>query len=456
MNQNRERRPVYLETWFLCILFAFSFLIIPLIAGIVLLVMHYKNYKETLSEYDTIDNANEYAKTVAKESERRIQQSKVINEKRTSDANMICEQIENRVAALKREKSKLETQIKEINKEITYNATQFRVDEDITSEEYKNKLSLLILEEKEYIKSDKAVVATSSAFPTKKQLNAKVKQILRNFNSESTTITSAVTVKNIDSLRNRLVKSYESINSIFIADGVCIDRKLLEMKLEELNLIYSYKYQREQEKEQQKAIREQMVEEERVRREIKQAKDKLEKEEIQFKNEISKLMGYMQKSSEVEKMLYIDKIKELEEKLKLLDKDKENVLQREQNTRAGFVYVISNIGSLGENVYKIGMTRRLEPMDRIKELSSASVPFEFDVHAMIFSDDAPTLENILHSEFKDKRVNKINPRKEFFKVDIDDIEKVVKENYNAIVTFTKTAEAYQYRESLKLNQSAIA
>ncbi|HFM9310345.1 TPA: GIY-YIG nuclease family protein, partial [Enterococcus faecium] len=124
----------------------------------------------------------------------------------------------------------------------------------------------------------------------------------------------------------------------------------------------------------------------------------------------------------------------------------------ELNTRAGYVYVISNIGSFGEDIYKIGMTRRLEPMDRIKELSSASVPFEFDVHAMIFSEDAPSLETKLHNHFRKQEVNKINQRKEFFKVSLDEIEKVVLENYNGTVTFTKLAKAEQYRRSLELSK----
>lgn len=164
-------------------------------------------------------------------------------------------------------------------------------------------------------------------------------------------------------------------------------------------------------------------------------------------------MKYLQKASDIEKQLYIDKIQELEDKLKLLEKDKENVLQREQNTRAGYVYVISNIGSFGENIYKIGMTRRLEPMDRVKELGNASVPFEFDVHAMIFSEDAPKLENILHETFRENQVNKVNPRKEFYNVPLEKIEEVVKNNYNATVTFTMIAQATQYRESLKLSKA---
>ena len=142
-------------------------------------------------------------------------------------------------------------------------------------------------------------------------------------------------------------------------------------------------------------------------------------------------MKYMQKTQiDTERQLYIERIKELEDKIKSLEVDKETVLEREANAKAGFVYMISNIGSFGEDIYKIGMTRRLEPMDRVKELSSASVPFEFDVHAMIFSSDAPELETMLHRRFANRAVNKINPRKEFYKVDINEIAKVVKENYN--------------------------
>ena len=117
------------------------------------------------------------------------------------------------------------------------------------------------------------------------------------------------------------------------------------------------------------------------------------------------------------------------------------------------MYVISNIGSFGEDIYKIGMTRRLEPLDRVKELGDASVPFEFDVHAMIFSEDAPKLENILHTTFRDKQVNKVNSRKEFFHISLSEIEKVVKENHNATVEFTMVAKAEQYRESLRLAEA---
>lgn len=123
---------------------------------------------------------------------------------------------------------------------------------------------------------------------------------------------------------------------------------------------------------------------------------------------------------------------------------------REANKKAGYVYVISNIGSFGENVYKIGMTRRLEPQDRVDELGDASVPFQFDVHAMIFSDDAPALEAKLHQRFNDFKVNMINNRKEFFKVPLKDIMQAVKEYHAQAVEFTELPDAVQYRESVAL------
>ncbi|MFR1500505.1 MAG: DUF4041 domain-containing protein [Ruminococcus sp.] len=348
------------------------------------------------------------------------------------------------------EQEKERNYLEELQSEITYELSKVDVDENVTSEEYKNKFKMIQMEEKNIVTNEEAVVIIR-AYDSKTQ-KADIKQILRCFNSECATIIASVTVKNMDTSRNKMMRAFETINKIFVTDGIAITQKLLENKMAQLTAKYQYEYQKEQERLQQKAIREQMVEEEKARREIEREKEKLTKEEIQFKKEIDKLMKYMQNTQDIEKQLYISQIEELQKKLADVQKSKEDVLHKEQNTRAGFVYVISNIGSFGENVYKIGMTRRLEPMDRINELSSASVPFEFDVHAMIFSDDAPALETILHNTFADKRVNLVNTRKEFFRVSLDEIEAVVKKNYNATVTFTKTAEAYQYRESLRLRE----
>ena len=142
-----------------------------------------------------------------------------------------------------------------------------------------------------------------------------------------------------------------------------------------------------------------------------------------------------------------EKISALKANLVEVDAGIADVDYREANQRAGYVYVISNIGSFGDGVYKIGMTRRLDPMERVRELGDASVPFTFDVHALIFSDDAPKLEAALHRKFADRRVNMVNNRREFFRVSLDEIEKVVMANYDKTVEFTETAEAEQYRES---------
>ncbi|MFZ5686993.1 MAG: DUF4041 domain-containing protein [Bacillota bacterium] len=432
----------YLQTWFICLMFALWLFIVPPIIGIVLLVVQFKEIKKLKSKVAMIDDANA-------ESNRILDEARANSEKMVNDATVKVNELKNDITILEKQKKALTQELKDLKSECLAEAANIYVEDKVTSEEFKDRLSMLRIKQNELIKNDGALKITSDK--AKKIVSNNAKQILRCFNSEASAITASVTVSNIDSMRNKLQKAYETLNKIFETDGVAISEEFLKMKLEELQLLYSYEFRREQEREEQKAIREQMLEEEKVRREIEREKAKLDKEETQFKNEITKLMSYMQKADSIEKQLYVDKIKELEDKLKQIEKDKENVLEREQNTRAGFVYVISNIGSFGEDVFKIGMTRRLEPLDRVKELSDASVPFDFDVHAMIFSEDAPGLESVLHSTFRKYEINKVNPRKEFFRVPLDEVEKVVKANHNATVTFTKIAEAAQYRESLRLS-----
>lgn len=146
----------------------------------------------------------------------------------------------------------------------------------------------------------------------------------------------------------------------------------------------------------------------------------------------------------------LEKKEEIENQLSNLQQALDDVDYREANQKAGYVYVISNIGAFGENVYKIGMTRRLDPMERVDELGDASVPFNFDVHAMIFSEDAPKLEAALHKAFEDRKLNMVNTRREFFRVTLDEIEAVVKANYDKTVEFIKIPPAEQYRQSLAL------
>ena len=137
----------------------------------------------------------------------------------------------------------------------------------------------------------------------------------------------------------------------------------------------------------------------------------------------------------------------------LIEEEIAQIDYRQANQKAGYVYIISNIGAFGENVYKIGMTRRLEPQERVDELGDASVPFNFDVHAMIFSDNAPALEAALHRTFNDRRLNYINNRREFFHVSLDEIKQVVKENHDKSVEFIDVPPADQYRETVKMRET---
>lgn len=360
--------------------------------------------------------------------------------------------LKNEVAELTLQKEQLQKEIKFLNKETLVASYDYSNYENLNSEQCRNELTIFKTQEKNIIKEGKAVINNNHS--NSRTVTNNIKQLLRCYNCECDNIFLSLNYKNIDNLRNKIAKTFESLNLIFSTDNIALSETLLRIKLEELNLIYSYEIAKQNEIELEKERRAQLLEEEKVRREIEKEKQRINKEESQFKNEVTKLMSYLNKSSnDTEKELYIAKIKELEEKIGLLEKDKENVLQREQNTRAGFVYIISNVGSFGENIYKIGMTRRLEPMDRINELGDASVPFKFDVHAIIFSDDAPALEAILHKTFEKNRVNKLNPRKEFYNIDLSEIKDIVKRNYNATVNFVDYPEAEEYRESIKmLNQ----
>ena len=188
----------------------------------------------------------------------------------------------------------------------------------------------------------------------------------------------------------------------------------------------------------------------RLQKEIEAQRKKFEKEQTHYQTAYDRLMKQLEHSPDDEALL--SKKAELENQLKDIDKAIKDIDYREANQRAGYVYVISNIGAFGPDVYKIGMTRRLDPQDRVDELGDASVPFNFDVHAMIFSDDAPALETALHKAFEDRKLNMVNTRREFFHVTLNEIKDVVKKNFDKTVEFIDVPDAEQYRISLKMQQ----
>lgn len=360
-------------------------------------------------------------------------------------------EIEKKKYLIELEINDIKKELKSLNDECIKKYYKFSSYEKFSSYDCKNNLILLKQKESDLRNSENDVIVhpiNGRSYKTEARI---IRQLLRTFNCECDNIMSNVSLKNIDTMKKHIQTSFDTINQLYSIDGISLSYDLLKLKLEQVSLVYTYELKIQQEKDIQKAIKEQMIEEAKAQKEIEEAKKKIDKDLQQYMGEVNRLMKYIQKSQiDAEKQLYIDKIKELEDKIKVLQADRETVIQREENAKAGFVYIISNIGSFGNDIYKIGMTRRLEPMDRIKELSSASVPFEFDVHAMIFSDDAPAVEAMLHKRFEKYAVNKVNPRKEFYKLNIDEIEKTVLAEYNNTVQFTKIPLATEYRQSLMI------
>lgn len=238
------------------------------------------------------------------------------------------------------------------------------------------------------------------------------------------------------SIVNTLVKFINEIEYLFIKSA---------------EIEYEYYIKKEQQKQEQARLKEQMKQEAEERKILEQQKKQVEKEEEKYINEIQKVEEQLSATQDVDKIAQLnEKILELKNQLELVEEKKDEIVKR-QNGKAGYVYVISNLGSFGEEVFKVGMTRRLDPMDRVKELGDASVPFEFDVHSFIFSEDAVGLEQKLHQILNSKRVNKINLRKEFFNVNIDELEIVV-QDIDKSAEFNKTMIAEQYRQSLSIDK----
>ncbi len=237
--------------------------------------------------------------------------------------------------------------------------------------------------------------------------------------------------------------------------GIAVTARYVELKLIELRLMHEYQVKKQQEKEEAKEARARQREEAKVRKEMEEERKKLEKEQSHYQNALNKLNQQIAAaSSDADRTALEEKKLELESHLSDIVQQISDVDYRAANQRAGYVYIISNIGAFGEGVYKIGMTRRLDPMERVDELGDASVPFNFDVHAMIFSDDAPSLETALHTAFADRKINFVNQRREFFRVSLDEIKEVVRKNYDKTVEFVDVPPAAQYRESLKLAEQA--
>lgn len=445
------KRKWYLHTWFISLNFLFFFLVVPLIVGIVLLVKQQKENKKLIQEWE------ESGFGEAVDSRRLIEKY----EKEKEELEKEVQKRESKVSELDHTISDKEQEILKLDEEILYQSVgiyEFKYDFE-TSEQYKTKLKSIREEQKEMVKGQRATI-----HPTKFEVNGDrkkgnaminniIKLTLRSFNNECDSAINGMKFNNVETVEKKIRQSFKRHNDFNKHNQISIVARYLDLKLDEMYVAYEYAKKKEKEKEEQRRIKEQMQEEKRVQQEIEKQRKKAEKEEQHFEKALEKEKTRLEAASDEERSALEAKIAELESQLNEAKKEKDEVDYRAQNQRAGYVYIISNLGSFGENVYKIGMTRRLEPMDRVKELGDASVPFTFDVHAMMFSDDAPSLEANLHQAFKEQRVNKMNHRKEFFRVALKDIEQEVKANHSETIEFTKVAEAEEFRETLRLDES---
>lgn len=320
------------------------------------------------------------------------------------------------------------------------------------SDQYREKQKEIRDEQKLMIQLDTAAICSTiwtvegSVSKGEAAVKRYKKLLLRAFNGECDALVTKVRWNNIENVQKRMDKAFQAINQLGQSFKIRLSSDYLRLKKDELILEYEYQAKKQKEKEEMRAIREEEREEEKARREIEKAIKQAENEEKLYQKALEKAKQELGENNTEELK---KKLEGLEKELEEIKQKKERALSMAQQTKRGYVYIISNIGAFGENVYKIGMTRRIEPMDRVRELGDASVPFQFDVHAMIYSDNARELEAGLHRYFDANKVNMLNNRKEFFKVSLDEIKKAIIE-LGFTAEFTDSPEAMEYRETLAL------
>ncbi len=327
-----------------------------------------------------------------------------------------------------------------------------------SSLDYKEELARVRSLQKDLIKNKNAVSGNmnwqvnGSASKGKKMVSDTQKLLLRAFNNECDDIVSKVKYTNFDASLDRIYKSAEAISKLGNIMNISVTSRYINAKVKELRLAFEYQQKKQLEKEELKAARAEQREQAKIQKEIEEQRKKIEKEQNHYQSAYEKLTAQLSLHPDNGDLL--SKKAELESKLSDIDKALTDIDYRQANMKAGYVYIISNIGAFGENVYKIGMTRRLDPQERVDELGDASVPFNFDVHAMIFSDNAPALETALHHAFEDRKLNMVNQRREFFNVTLDEIKEVVRKNFDKTVEFVDTPDAEQYRISQKMKSQS--
>lgn len=469
-NENKKLKIIGIicACLFLIISFAFGFGSIVFAIGLIPILIYFtketKRLKSNCTEIQT--ELDQIKSTFTPEMYEADNLRKLKNqlEENISTYESIISSLTNSINELETTEQELKSQIINLNEEAMlqeFGLYQPKYD-FADSDTYKFELQQIRDKQKLLVKNGNAVTGNQgwtvngSKAEGNKMVKDMQKLLLRAFNSDCDELINNVKFNTFDTAVKRMQKSFEIISKCGRVMSVAITKSYYNAKYEELCLALEYRQKKQAEKEEQKEIRARMREEAKLQKEIEEARKRIQKEQAHYSNALEKINEQISNASADELPALLEKKSEIESQLAEIDKSIKDIDYREANARAGYVYIISNIGAFGENVYKIGMTRRLEPMERIDELGDASVPFNFDVHAMIFSDNAPALEAALHTAFENRKLNMINKRREFFNVTLDEIEAVVRKNYDKTVEFTRLPQAEQYRESMKIRAELSA
>lgn len=308
---------------------------------------------------------------------------------------------------------------------------------------YKDQLAQINQAIDEVVRSNKAVLAADlftfdgSLAKGRKMLGDLSRLMLRAYNAEADNCVRALRSGNVSTAKKRLENAVRSIEKLGVIMEMRVNPDYHELRIKELELTADYQMKRQEEREKAREQRELLREQRKVEQELAAERERLEKEKAHYETAREQLIA---RGDEAAAHELAGRLAEIEQAIK--DND-----YRVANIRAGYIYVISNIGALGPNIVKIGMTRRLEPRDRVRELGSASVPFLYDTHALFFSDDAVTLENELHKAFADRRVNFINQRREFFFATPAEVRDVLMQKFGGLLEFNEVAAAPEYFQS---------
>jgi hypothetical protein len=324
------------------------------------------------------------------------------------------------------------------------------------SEEYKEQIRTVRENQKAMVTAKTAVYCTTewrvdgSRARGQTMSNRNIRLTLRAFNNECEAAIANTRWNNVNAMEKRILRAQEQIDKMNETNATIISANYVQLKLKELYLTHEYREKLKAEREERAEAARLAREEQRLLRDL----EKAEEEEAHYARLLDKAKAESAAIVGPQLGAFQEQVAILERELAAAHAKAERAKAMAERTRSGYVYVISNIGSFGEGVVKIGLTRRLDPVDRVRELGDASVPFVFDTHAIIYSDDAPALERALHGEFEATRINAQNMRKEFFRASLEEVEAAVKRLAPA-ATFFKDIEAQEYRETLARRQSVL-